>query len=61
MIVCHCAGVSDHTITELVRSGVSTLKEVVLRNGAGRCCGPCRDEIRSLVSGATSAPTPVID
>jgi len=61
MIVCHCAGVSDHTITQLVREGVSTLKEVVLRTGAGRCCGPCRDEIRSLVSAATSSPTPIVD
>jgi bacterioferritin-associated ferredoxin len=49
MIVCHCAGVSDATIARLVESGVSTLAEITRRTGAGRCCEPCRDEIRGLL------------
>ena len=62
MIVCHCAGVWGGGVTELVREGVSTVKEIVLRTGAGRCCSPCRDEIRNLVSTAAAiAPAPLID
>lgn len=60
MIVCHCAGVTDHAITALIREGgVATVKDIVLRTGAGRCCAPCRDEIRSLLS--TTAAQPVVD
>ncbi len=55
MIVCHCAAVTDHAIAELIRDGVSTVQEIVRRTGAGRCCAPCRDEIRTLI-GAASAP-----
>ena len=50
MIVCHCAGVTDHAIAELVREGATTVKEIVCRTGAGRRCAPCRDEIRTLLS-----------
>jgi bacterioferritin-associated ferredoxin len=49
MIVCHCAGVTDRAIAELAREGVSTVKEIVCRTGAGRRCAPCRDEIRTLL------------
>jgi bacterioferritin-associated ferredoxin len=49
MIVCHCAGVTDDAIVALIREGVSTVKDIVHRTGAGRCCAPCRDEIRSLL------------
>jgi assimilatory nitrate reductase electron transfer subunit len=49
MIVCHCAGVTDHDIVALIREGVSTVQDIVRRTGAGRCCAPCRDEIRSLL------------
>ncbi len=62
MIVCHCAAVSDRTITDLVREGVSTLKDIARRTGAGRCCRPCRDEIQSIVSAATATgPAPLVD
>jgi bacterioferritin-associated ferredoxin len=59
MIVCHCAGVTDRTITELVREGVTTLKEVVTRTGAGRCCRPCRSEIQAIM--AATEPAPLVD
>lgn len=62
MIVCHCAGVSDQAITDLVRDGVSTLKDVVLRTGAGRCCRPCREEIRTLMAAAAAViPAAIAD
>jgi bacterioferritin-associated ferredoxin len=53
MIVCHCAGVTDHAITAVIRDGASSVKDVVQRTGAGRCCAPCRDEIRSLLGAAS--------
>jgi len=56
MIVCHCAGITDRAIAELVRDGATTVQEIVCRTGAGRRCAPCRDEIRSLL--ATCAPPP---
>jgi bacterioferritin-associated ferredoxin len=49
MIVCHCAGVTDDAIVALIRGGASTVKDIVRRSGAGRCCAPCRDEIRALI------------
>jgi bacterioferritin-associated ferredoxin len=49
MIVCHCAGVTDHAIVAVIRDGASSVKDVVRRTGAGRCCAPCRDEIRTLL------------
>lgn len=51
MIVCHCAGVTDAAILQLVRAdAVRTVKDVVRQTGAGRCCAPCRQEIASLLS-----------
>ena len=57
MIVCHCTGVTDDVIVALIREGVSTVKDIVRRTGAGRCCAPCRDEIRSLIDEPASQPT----
>jgi len=54
MIVCHCAGVTDDAIVALIREGVSTVQDIVRRTGAGRCCAPCRDEIRSLLDEPTT-------
>jgi nitrite reductase (NADH) large subunit len=56
MIVCHCAGVTDDAIIALVREGVSTVKGIVRRTGAGRCCAPCRDEIRELIDESAAEP-----
>lgn len=49
MIVCHCAGVTDTAIQQLIASGVRSVKDVVRQTGAGRCCAPCREEIASLL------------
>jgi bacterioferritin-associated ferredoxin len=56
MIVCHCAGVTDRTITQEIRDGASTVRDIVRRTGAGRCCAPCRDEIRALLGAADASP-----
>jgi len=57
MIVCHCAGVTDGAIVALIRDGASTIQEIVRRTGAGRCCSPCRDEIRALLSDTRPQPS----
>lgn len=49
MIVCTCTGTTDADIARLVREGVGSVSEVVQRTGAGRCCAPCRDEIREIL------------
>jgi bacterioferritin-associated ferredoxin len=51
MIVCHCVGVTDGTIRNLIEAGASTVGEITRRCGAGRCCLPCREEIASLLHG----------
>jgi bacterioferritin-associated ferredoxin len=56
MIVCHCTGVTDDAIMALIREGVSTVKGIVRRTGAGRCCAPCRDEIRELIDESIAEP-----
>ncbi len=56
MIVCHCAGVTDRVITDVVRAGATTVKDIVQRTGAGRCCAPCRDELRALLGAGAAAP-----
>ncbi len=50
MIICHCTGVTDRRIRELVGEGLSTLGQIVRETGAGRSCAPCRDEIRALLA-----------
>ena len=49
MIVCHCAGVTDRTIRNLIEAGAASVGEITRRCGAGRCCQPCREEIASLL------------
>jgi len=50
MIICHCAAVTDSDINQLIRDGASTVKDIIRRSGAGRCCAPCREEIASLLN-----------
>lgn len=66
MIVCHCAGVSDSTIVRCIDAGVTSVAEITRLTGAGRRCGPCREEIASLLSdrlpmfrAAESGSTPI--
>lgn len=50
MIVCHCAGVSDTTITSHIEAGAASVAEIVRLTGAGRRCAPCREEIAHLLT-----------
>jgi bacterioferritin-associated ferredoxin len=49
MIVCHCKGVTDRTIRNLVREGASSPSDVRVASEAGMCCGGCRPVIDRLV------------
>ena len=49
MIVCHCHGISDRTIREVVREGARTHREVALACGAGRVCGGCRPTVLGVI------------
>ena len=50
MIVCHCAGVSDGMIRQMIRDGASSVADIGKRSGAGLCCAPCRREIAAMVA-----------
>jgi len=55
MIVCHCAGVTDTAIQQLIASGARSVRDIVRETGAGRCCAPCRREIASLLNSGPPA------
>jgi bacterioferritin-associated ferredoxin len=59
MIVCHCLGVTDGTIRNLIAAGAASVGEITRRCGAGRCCQPCREEIASLLHGYSGSRMPV--
>ena len=55
MIFCHCAGVTDRDIANLVAEGATTVREITQRCGAGRSCAPCRAGLEELLSEACRA------
>lgn len=50
MLVCHCHGVTDTQIRNLVREGASSTGQIVRATGAGRGCGGCRSAVRNAVA-----------
>jgi bacterioferritin-associated ferredoxin len=52
MFVCLCKGINDRTIRGLVRSGHTTLKDVMRKCQAGTDCGACVCTIRELIDAA---------
>jgi bacterioferritin-associated ferredoxin len=63
MIVCHCVGVTDCTIKQLISDGASSVAEITRRCGAGRCCAPCQETIASMLYSAPQPPhnRPAVD
>jgi bacterioferritin-associated ferredoxin len=55
MIVCHCAGVTDTKIFELIRDGASSVAEISRRCGAGSCCQSCHKDIACMIYATTAA------
>ncbi len=54
MIFCHCAGVTDTTIAQVIESGATSVDEVARCCGAGQYCRPCREELAALLENAGS-------
>jgi bacterioferritin-associated ferredoxin len=57
MIVCHCAVVSDRSVTAAVQAGARTLSGVCRSTGAGKNCGACVFSLRRLL--CEHAPTDI--
>lgn len=57
MIVCHCRGISDRTIRQVVREGAGSLRQVVMASRAGRVCGGCRPLVQKIIAEETATGT----
>jgi bacterioferritin-associated ferredoxin len=49
MYVCHCRGVTDHTIEDEIERGASTIDDLAECCGAGSECGGCWPELERLL------------
>jgi len=49
MIVCHCRGITDRAIREVIRRGAHSPREVAIACHAGRSCGGCIPTVRELI------------
>jgi bacterioferritin-associated ferredoxin len=49
MIICQCTGATDTTIKNLILEGAQSVADIVRRSGSGRCCAPCRQEIKAIL------------
>jgi bacterioferritin-associated ferredoxin len=52
MYVCICQAVTDKTIRRAAAEGVTTLRELTLRTGAGSQCGSCLPMAREILDDA---------
>lgn len=50
MYICICKAVTEHQISEVIRLGAGTRKEISACLKAGTACGKCNPEIRDLLS-----------
>jgi len=50
VIICLCEGLSESDLREAVRDGAASRYELSMRTGAGRCCGSCRCDLKSIVA-----------
>lgn len=55
MIVCHCKGLSDQDIREVVRAGAVAEELVAEECAAGATCGGCRPIIREIIASETAS------
>jgi bacterioferritin-associated ferredoxin len=60
VIICHCAAVSDRTLTEAVASGARSLAQVCRVTNAGRDCGSCVFNVRRVVTEHLSSGAGVV-
>ena len=50
MLVCHCRGITDRQIRNLVKEGATSPREVARATGAGMRCGGCRSNVKQVVN-----------
>lgn len=50
MIICHCAAVSDRSLSEAVASGARSLSQLCRATNAGRDCGACVFNVRRVMT-----------
>ena len=50
MIICHCAVVSDRSVSQAVASGARSLAQVCRATGAGRDCGACVFSVKQVIT-----------
>jgi bacterioferritin-associated ferredoxin len=55
MIVCHCKGISDRQLREVVAAGATTRRKLARACGAGAACGGCRPVIDEILGEACAA------
>jgi bacterioferritin-associated ferredoxin len=60
VIICHCARVSDRSVTEAVSSGARTLAQVCRVTDAGRDCGACVFNVRRVITEHGSIGTALV-
>ncbi|MDF1825519.1 MAG: (2Fe-2S)-binding protein [Verrucomicrobiales bacterium] len=55
-VLCHCTGVKEAAVHELVQAGsVESVQEVMHQTGAGTGCGACRCRINRVLDGLPAA------
>ncbi|MEM7603338.1 MAG: (2Fe-2S)-binding protein [Verrucomicrobiota bacterium] len=55
-VLCHCTGVREAAVHELVQTkDVKTVEEVMHKTGAGTGCGACRCRINRVLDGLPAA------
>ena len=49
MILCLCEGASDRKLKTVARQGCATVRDLVMRTGAGSHCGQCKCDLKRIV------------
>lgn len=56
-MICHCKGVTDSAVRELVAAGVNDVERLAALCGAGSDCGSCLEFLSEVVVGVAGRPS----
>ena len=56
MIVCHCRGLTEPEIREVVREGARSRRAVARACGASDGCGGCAEAVRAIIAEESASP-----
>ncbi|MCV7151371.1 (2Fe-2S)-binding protein [Mycolicibacterium pyrenivorans] len=59
MYICLCLGVTSHDVTDAIKAGAITTKQVAAETGASSQCGRCRRNIRAIIDAVADGSRPV--